>query len=81
MARQVLYGAREDRTLVDQDELESDNRSDLTSNVTRNDVSVKVNDTLDDAQAATMVVKADEMCAGSCLFRDCRSRDDRPTLC
>src|SRR6202035_421349 len=56
------------------DELKSDSRSDVTSN----DGSVKVNDTQDGAQAATMVFEA--RCAGSCLLRDCRSCDDRRIL-
>jgi hypothetical protein len=64
------------RTLVHQYKLESDSHSDVTGN----DASVKVNDTLDGDQAATMVVKAEAMCAGSCLLRDCRSDDGRRTL-
>ena len=84
LARQVLYLAREHRTLVDQDELENDSRTDITSNVTRNDVSVKVSDTLDGAQAATMVVEAEAeaeaTCAGGCLLRDCRGCDGGSTL-
>ena len=75
-----FYIARGHCTLVDQYELERDRRSDVTSNVTGNDASVKVYDTLDDAQSATVAVEAEAMYAGSSPFRDCRSRDDRRTL-
>src|ERR1700678_1590866 len=65
-------------TFVDQYESERGRCSDVTSNVTSNDVSVKVNDTQDGAQSATMVLAA--KCAGSCLLRDCRSCDGRRTF-
>ena len=74
LARQVLYIARGHRTFVDQYELESDSRSDVTSN----DASVKVNDTIDGAQTATMVFDAEAECIGSCVSRDCRSCDGGP---
>ena len=61
-------------SFVDQYELERDSRSDVTSN----DASVKVNDTLDGAQAATVALAARH--AGSCLLRNCRSGDGRRTL-
>ena len=61
-------------TLVDPYEWEGNSRSDVTSH----DASVKVNDTLDGAQAATMVLEARR--AGSCLLRGCRSCDGRRTL-
>src|ERR1700733_4425190 len=80
LARQVLSIARGHRTFIDKYELESDSRSDVTSNVTSNDASVNVNDTLNGAQAATMVLEAEARCAGSCLLRDDRSCDGRRTL-
>jgi len=54
--------------------LESDSRSDVTSD----DASVNVNDTLDGAQTATMVLEARHV--DSCLLRDYRSCDGRRTL-
>ena len=78
LARQVLSTAHRHRTIVDRYERESDSRSAVTSNVTSNDVSVKVNDTRYGAQAATMVLQT--RCAGSCLLRGCRSCDGRRTL-
>jgi hypothetical protein len=48
----VLSVAAGRRALVEQYEAENDGRSDVTSH----DASVKVNDTLDGAQAATMVL-------------------------
>jgi small-conductance mechanosensitive channel len=60
----VLYLARGHSTLVDRYELENDSRSDVTSN----DASVKVNDTLNGAQAERWSLKQGAQVAACCAI-------------
>jgi mechanosensitive ion channel-like protein len=60
--------AREHHTFVDQYELEGDRRSGVTGSVTSHDASVKVNDTLDGAQATTMALEAAARVALCCAI-------------